>query len=147
MNITIAGTGYVGLSLAVLLAQKNNVVAVDIIPEKVELINNKKTPIVDAEIQEYLQNKSLSLTATLNDLEAYKNADYVIIATPTNYDPETNCFDTSSVESVIEKVLSVNDKAAIVIKSTIPVGFTESMKERFKTNRIFETIFFNMNFH
>ena len=136
MNITIAGTGYVGLSLAVLLAQKNNVVAVDIIPEKVELINNKKTPIVDAEIQEYLQNKSLSLTATLNDLEAYKNADYVIIATPTNYDPETNCFDTSSVESVIEKVLSVNDKAAIVIKSTIPVGFTESMKERFKTNRI-----------
>lgn len=136
MNITIAGTGYVGLSLATLLAQQNKVIAKDIIAEKVDLINNKISPIVDAEISNFLKNKNLDLTATLDSNFAYKNADIVIIATPTNYDEKINYFDTSSVEEVINEVLSLNDNALIVIKSTIPVGFTESMKSRFGTERI-----------
>lgn len=136
MNITIAGTGYVGLSLATLLAQQNKVIAKDIIAEKVDLINNKISPIVDAEISNFLKNKNLDLTATLDSNFAYKNADIVIIATPTNYDEKVNYFDTSSVEEVINEVLSLNDNALIVIKSTIPVGFTESMKSRFGTERI-----------
>ena len=136
MNITIAGTGYVGLSLATLLAQHNKVIAKDIIPEKVDLINNKISPIVDAEISNFLKNKNLDLTATLDSTFAYKNADLVIIATPTNYDEKVNYFDTSSVEEVIDEVLSLNHDALIIIKSTIPVGFTESMKSKFGTDRI-----------
>lgn len=136
MNIAVAGTGYVGLSLAVLLAQHNHVTAVDIIPEKVKMINDRKSPIVDPEIENYLLNKELSLVATLDDMGAYRNADFIIIATPTNYDSETNYFDTSSVESVIEKVLSVNKDAMIVIKSTIPVGFTERIKKKFDAENI-----------
>ncbi|MBR3602625.1 MAG: nucleotide sugar dehydrogenase [Lachnospiraceae bacterium] len=136
MQITIAGTGYVGLSNAVLLAQHNKVYAVDIIPEKVDMLNNKQSPIQDKELQEYLQTKELDLTATTNGEEAYKNADFVIVSTPTNYDPKKNYFDTSSVESVIEKVLKVNQKAYIVVKSTVPVGFTEKMQKKFQTGRI-----------
>lgn len=136
MKIAIAGTGYVGISNAILLAQKHSVWAVDIIPEKVEMLNNKKSPIVDAEIEEYLAHKDLDLTATLDYENAYKDAQFVIIATPTNYDPHKNFFDTSSVESVIEKVLQVNKKAVIVIKSTIPVGYTEEVKNRYSYNNI-----------
>lgn len=136
MNITIAGTGYVGLSLATLLAQHNKVIAKDIIAEKVDLINNKISPIVDEEISNFLKNKDLDLTATLDSTFAYKNADLVIIATPTNYDEKVNYFDTSSVEEVIGEVLSLNEDALIIIKSTIPVGFTESMKSKFGTDRI-----------
>lgn len=136
MKIAVAGTGYVGLSLAVLLAQHNKVTAVDIVPKKVELLNNKKSPIVDKEIEEYLSTKPLHLTATLDGDAAYKNADYVIIAAPTNYAPEKNYFDTSAVESVIEQVLRVNKNAVMVIKSTIPVGYTESIRKKYNAQNI-----------
>ncbi len=135
-NIAVAGTGYVGLSLAVLLSQHNKVTAVDIIPEKVEKINKRISPIQDKEIEEYLANKNLDLTATLDAEKAYKNADFVIVAAPTNYDPQKNFFDTSAVENVIETVLKVNKKAAIIIKSTIPVGYTKSIQEKYNTNHI-----------
>ncbi len=127
MNIAVAGTGYVGLSIATLLAQHNHVTAVDVIPEKVELINNKKSPIQDEYIEKYLAEKDLDLTATLNGAAAYKDADFVVIAAPTNYDPQKNFFDTSHVEEVIDLVLSVNPEAVMVIKSTIPVGYTRSL--------------------
>lgn len=136
MKIAVAGTGYVGLSMAVLLAQHNSVTAVDIIKEKVDLINSKKSPIVDREIEEYLAEKQLNLVATTDDEAAYKEAEYVIISTPTNYDEHKNYFDTSTVESVIEKVIAVNPSAVMVIKSTVPVGFTESLRERFKSANI-----------
>ena len=136
MHITIAGTGYVGLSNAVLLAQHNKVYAVDIIQEKVDMLNQKQSPIQDKELQEYLQTKELDLTATTNGDEAYSNADFVIVSTPTNYDPKKNYFDTSSVETVIEQVLKLNQKAYIVVKSTVPVGFTEKMQKRFQSRRI-----------
>lgn len=135
-KIAVAGTGYVGLSLAVLLAQHNDVIAVDIIQEKVDMINNKISPIQDEYIEEYLQTKKLNLTATLDGEKAYSEADYVIIATPTNYDSQQNFFDTSAVESVIELVLELNPNAMIVIKSTIPVGYTKSIRERYNTNNI-----------
>ena len=129
MKIAVAGTGYVGLSNAILLAQNNQVYAVDIIQEKVDLINNKKSPIVDKEISEYLATKQLNLTATTDSVLAYKDADFVIVSTPTNYDTEKNYFDTSSVETVIKIVKDVNPNAIIVIKSTIPVGFTERIRK------------------
>ena len=127
MNIAIAGTGYVGLSIAILLAQHNHVTAVDVIPEKVNLINNRKSPIQDEYIEKYLAEKKLDLTATLDGAAAYKDADFVVIAAPTNYDPQKNFFDTSHVEEVIDLVLSVNPDAVMVIKSTIPVGYTRSL--------------------
>lgn len=136
LNIAVAGTGYVGLSLAVLLAQHNHVTAVDIIPEKVEMINNKKSPIQDDYIEDYLATHTLDLTATLDGELAYKNADFVIIAAPTNYDPKRNYFDTSAVESVIEEVLKVNKDAIMIIKSTIPVGYTESVRTKYNTKNI-----------
>ena len=136
MKIAIAGTGYVGLSLAVLLAQHNSVTAVDIIPEKVDMINNRISPIRDNEIEEFLKTKKLDLTATLDADKAYRDAEFVIIATPTNYDPEINFFNTSSVEAVIEKVKEVNPDAYIVIKSTIPVGYTKSVSEKFGITKI-----------
>ena len=135
-NIAVAGTGYVGLSLAVLLAQHNEVIAVDIIPEKVEMINNKKSPIQDEYIEKYLAEKELNLKATLDGESAYKNADFVIIAAPTNYDSKRNYFDTSAVESVIEEVLKVNKDAIMIIKSTIPVGYTESVRAKYNTKNI-----------
>lgn len=136
MKIAIAGTGYVGLSNAVILAQHNEVYALDIVKEKVDMINNRKSPIVDKEIEEYLAEKPLNLTATTDDVEAYTDAEYVVIATPTNYDTEQNYFDTSSVESVIERVLAVNPQAVMVIKSTIPVGYTKEIKEKHHTDNI-----------
>ena len=136
MKIAVAGTGYVGLSMAVLLSQNNEVKAVDILPEKVKMINNRKSPIQDNEIENYLATKNLNLFATTDGDFAYRDADFVIIAAPTNYDPELNYFDTSAVESVISAVLSVNDNAYMVVKSTVPVGFTKRMREKFKTNRI-----------
>ncbi len=136
MNIAVAGTGYVGLSLAVLLSQHNHVVAVDIIPEKVELINNRKSPIQDDYIEKYLAEKELDLTATLDAESAYKDAEFVIIAAPTNYDPGKNFFDTSAVESVIETVMSCNPNAIMVIKSTIPVGFTEYIRKKTGSDNI-----------
>ena len=136
MKITIAGTGYVGLSNAVLLAQNNEVIALDIIQEKVDLINNRQSPIADKEIEEYLSTKELNLTATTDNYKAYKDAEYVIISTPTNYDAEKNYFNTRTVEAVIANVLSINPNAVMVIKSTVPVGYTESIKEEFKTNNI-----------
>lgn len=136
MKIAVAGTGYVGLSLAVLLAQNNEVTAVDIIPEKVDMINNGISPIRDNEIEEFLKTKELNLTATLDADKAYKEADFIIIATPTNYDPEINFFNTSSVEAVIEKVKEINPNAYIVIKSTIPVGYTESVSKKFGVEKI-----------
>lgn len=135
-RIAVAGTGYVGLSLAVLLAQHNKVTAVDIIPEKVELINNKKSPIQDDYIEKYLDEKELDLTATLDAEEAYKNAEYVIIAAPTNYDSKKNYFDTSAVETVIDLVMKSNPNAIMVIKSTIPVGYTESIREKMGSKNI-----------
>lgn len=135
-NIAVAGTGYVGLSISTLLAQHNHVTAVDIIPEKVELINNRKSPIQDEYIEKYLSEKDLDLTATLNGEQAYKNADFVIIAVPTNYDSQKNFFDCSAVESVIELVLKVNPEAVMVIKSTIPVGYTASVRKKYHTENI-----------
>lgn len=135
-KIAIAGTGYVGLSNAVLLAQHNEVVAVDVIQEKVDMINRRESPIVDEEIQEYLANHDLNLTATTDGAAAYKDADFVIISTPTNYDPVKNYFDTTSVEAVIKLVMSVNPNAIMVIKSTIPVGYTVSARERFGTENL-----------
>ena len=136
LNIAVAGTGYVGLSIATLLAQHNHVTAVDIIPEKVDLINNRKSPIQDEYIEKYLSEKELDLTATLDGENAYKNADYVVIAAPTNYDSQKNYFDTSAVEAVIELVLKVNPDAIMVIKSTIPVGYTESVRKKYNTDNI-----------
>ena len=136
MNIAVAGTGYVGLSLAVLLAQNNKVYAVDIIPEKVDLINQRKSPIQDEYIEKYLAEKDLDLTATLDGEMAYKSADFVIIAAPTNYDSQKNFFDCSAVEAVIELVLKVNPNAMMIIKSTIPVGYTKSVREKYKTKNI-----------
>lgn len=130
MNIAVAGTGYVGLSLATLLSQHNHVMAVDIIPEKVEMINQRKSPIEDAEIEEYLAEKELDLTATLDAEEAYSQADFVVIAAPTNYDSKKNFFDTSAVETVIKLVMKYNPNAIMVIKSTIPVGYTKSIREK-----------------
>lgn len=136
MKIAIAGTGYVGLSNAILLAQNNEVIAVDIIQEKVEMINNKRSPIVDNEIEEYLATKELNLVATTDAYKAYKDAEYVIISTPTNYDPDKNYFNTRSVEAVIANVLSINPDATMVIKSTVPVGYTEKVKNMFETDNI-----------
>ena len=136
MKIAVAGTGYVGLSNAILLAQHNEVVALDIIQEKVDMINNRKSPIVDKEIQEYLETKDLNLIATTDAYKAYKEAEYVIISTPTNYDPELNYFNTGTVEEVIASVLDVNPDATMVIKSTIPVGYTEKVRAMFKTENI-----------
>ena len=136
MKIAIAGTGYVGLSNAILLAQHNEVVAVDIIQEKVDLINNKKSPIVDKEIEEYLATKELNLVATTDTYKAYKDAEFVIISTPTDYDPEQNYFNTRSVEDVIANVLSINPDATMVIKSTVPVGYTEKVRKMFNTDNI-----------
>lgn len=136
LNIAVAGTGYVGLSIATLLAQHNHVTAVDIIPEKVDLINNRKSPIQDDYIEKYLAEKDLNLTATLDGASAYKDADFVVIAAPTNYDSKRNYFDTSAVESVIELVMSVNHNAIMVIKSTIPVGYTDSVRKKYGTSNI-----------
>ena len=136
MKIAVAGTGYVGLSNAILLAQNNEVYAVDIIPEKVEMINQRKSPIVDKEIEEYLSEKKLDLTATLDAEKAYKDAEFVVVAAPTNYDSKKNFFDTSAVENVIELVMKYNDHAIIVIKSTIPVGYTKGIREKYHTARI-----------
>ena len=136
MKIAIAGTGYVGLSNAILLAQNHEVMAVDVIQEKVDMINNKISPIVDNEIEEYLANKELNLVATMDTYKAYKDADYVIISTPTNYDPELNYFNTRTVEAVIANVLSINPEATMVIKSTVPVGYTEKVREMFDCDNI-----------
>lgn len=136
MKITIAGTGYVGLSNAILLAQHNDVIALDIIKDKVDMINNKKSPIIDPEIEEYLATKDLNLIATTDNFEAYKDAEYVIISTPTNYDPEKNYFNTRTVEAVIANVLSINPDAVMIIKSTVPVGYTEKVREMFDTENI-----------
>lgn len=136
MKIAVAGIGYVGLSNAILLAQHNEVTAVDVFQEKVDLINNRRSPIIDREIEEYLATKDLNLKATTDGAAAYKDAEYIIIATPTNYDPDKNYFDTSSIEAVIGLVLKVNKDAVMIIKSTVPVGYTKSVRERFGTDRI-----------
>ena len=136
MKITVAGAGYVGLSNAILLAQHNEVIACDVIQEKVDMINNRKSPIIDKEIEEYLETKELNLTATTDNYKAYKDAEYVIISTPTNYDPDKNYFNTRTVEAVIANVLSINPYAIMVIKSTVPVGYTEKIKAMFETDNI-----------
>lgn len=137
LKIAVAGTGYVGLSIATLLSQHHKVTAVDIVPEKVELINNKKSPIQDEYIEKYLAEKELDLTATLDAKEAYSDADFVVIAAPTNYDSKKNFFDTSAVEAVIKLVIEYNPEAIMVIKSTIPVGYTASVREKFHCDRFF----------
>ncbi len=136
MKITVAGAGYVGLSNAVLLAQNHEVTAVDVIEEKVEMVNRRESPIVDAELEDYLANKELNLKATTDSLKAYREADYVIIATPTNYDPDQNYFNTRTVEAVVANVLSFNEDAVMIIKSTVPVGYTEELREKFDTENI-----------
>lgn len=136
MKIAVAGTGYVGMSMATLLSERHSVVAVDIVPEKVEMINSRKSPIQDEYIEKYFAEKELDLVATLDAEKAYRDADFVIIATPTNYDPQKNFFDTSAVEAVIEKVIAVNPEAIMVIKSTIPVGFTESVRAKYGSDNI-----------
>ena len=136
MKITVAGAGYVGLSNAVLLAQHNEVTALDIIQEKVDMINNRKSPIIDEELEDYLANRDLNLQATTDNYLAYKDADYVVISTPTNYDPDKNYFNTRTVEAVIANVLSINPEAVMVIKSTVPVGYTEKVKAMFETDNI-----------
>ena len=142
MKIAIAGTGYVGLSLAVLLAQQNEVVALDIVPEKVDLLNRKVSPIADPEIESFLKTKTLNLRATLDKQDAYKGADFVVIATPTDYDVDTNYFNTKSIEAVIQDVLAISHDSVMVIKSTVPVGYTESIKQRFpKANIMFSPEF------
>ncbi|AIQ48998.1 UDP-glucose 6-dehydrogenase [Paenibacillus sp. FSL R7-0273] len=136
MKIAIAGTGYVGLSNAVLLAQHNEVTALDIDTQKVEMINNRISPIIDADIEHFLASKKLNLTATADVVRAFQQAEYIIVSTPTNYDPDKNYFDTSSVEGVIEQVIEINPNAIVIIKSTVPVGYTESIREKFKTDNI-----------
>ena len=136
MKIAVAGTGYVGMSIATLLAQHNEVVAVDIVPEKVEKINNRISPIQDEYIEKYLSEKELNLRATLDAESAYKEADFVVIAAPTNYDSDKNFFDTSAVETVIKVVMEVNPAAIMVVKSTVPVGFTESARKKFETDNL-----------
>lgn len=136
MKIAVAGIGYVGLSNAILLAQHHEVTAVDVFQEKADMINNRKSPIIDKEIEDYLAEKKLNLTATTDGASAYKDAEYIIIATPTNYDPDKNYFDTSSIEAVIELVLKVNPKAVMVIKSTVPVGYTKSIREKYGVDQI-----------
>lgn len=136
MKITVAGAGYVGLSNAVLLAQNHEVTAVDVVEEKVEMINRRESPIVDAELEDYLTNRELDLKATTDSLKAYREADYVVIATPTNYDPDQNYFNTRTVEAVVANVLSFNEDAVMIIKSTVPVGYTEELREKFDTENI-----------
>lgn len=136
MKIAVAGTGYVGLSNAVLLAQHNEVIALDVLVDKVDMINQRQSHIVDQEIESYLTNKPLNLVATLDKRIAYENVDFVVIATPTDYDPESNYFDTSSVEAVIQDVMSINRDAVMIIKSTVPVGYTEKIKQQFQCGNI-----------
>ncbi|MED1556525.1 nucleotide sugar dehydrogenase [Bacillus paramycoides] len=136
MKVTIAGTGYVGLSNAILLAQHNEVIAIDIIQEKVDMINNRKSPIIDTEIEEFLATRELNLIATTDNYKAFKDAEYVIIATPTNYDPDENYFNTRTVEAAIANVLSINPEAIMIVKSTVPVGYVEKIKKKFETDNI-----------
>lgn len=136
MKIAVAGTGYVGLSLATLLSQKNEVVALDIIPEKVEMINKRQSPIKDKEIEEFFKNKKLNLKATLDYKDAFKDAEFIIISTPTNYDDEKNYFDTSSVEDIIKKVISMQINTTMIVKSTIPVGFIRNIKKKYNIDNI-----------
>lgn len=146
MKITVVGTGYVGLANAVLLAQRNEVIALDVVAEKVELLNKQQSPIEDKEISDFLANKQLKLSATLDKQKAYVDAEFIVVATPTNYDPDTNYFDTSSVEIVVSDVAEVNPSATVIIKSTVPVGYTEQLKEKFRTIHPAVTIIFSPEF-